>query len=300
MLPAEVVLHIFSFLPYPTVYRLRHVCRAWSTLSDRSLYETIKNNDQTVKLLLDRGEQVLLVPHRYDPAHGIIEFRPKEHNSLPENCRWLNPQFAAWKKTAAVDPALPVEDQALVLFHLGFNPAFELRYEIPCQSLVRNEPRFVGDKSLILELLNDDNQTWRVISLRVTPAWLVFGMDASVNLTQIYPERYKHLCNELKHRGADPLLPNLLPESALRFLVLDDPQLSDLSDSKLVAGPNTTRQWQLQEALVSAGLDPLLVWKYGVAKLYISNTLTLSKYDVIQKIQESEANWRRQRGRLMQ
>ncbi|KAF7727744.1 hypothetical protein EC973_007203 [Apophysomyces ossiformis] len=269
-------------------------------LCEWALCESIKNSDETMSLKWARTSYAELRPYRYDSAQGVIEFRTTRQERLPRDCQWLTPRFTMWEKPVIIDTSLPVKDQALVMFHLGFNPALEVRYDLPDDDQEPGLPRFIGDKSFILELTKHDNDSWHILSAHVSLSWIFFGISSKVMLNPIYPDRYERLCNELMYRGKTPSLPYSLPESALRYLTIEYPQRDDFPENLMVGTPSQTRLWQMQEALESVNLDPLLVWKYGIVKAYIAGKSSIAKEEILQKIEASEADWEKQRERLIQ
>lgn len=135
----EVVNHVFSFLDYLQVYRLRSVSRYWRSLAEQHIYLRIKNNDDaTITLDLCRRNTLQLKAVSFDAEQGIIEFRPTLDvpypNTLSNFERMISIYFDLWP------------DQ--------HNPARLQCYSLPSWStthfMVERETHLAGHRGLLL------------------------------------------------------------------------------------------------------------------------------------------------------
>ncbi|KAI9495787.1 hypothetical protein BDB00DRAFT_811705 [Zychaea mexicana] len=260
-LAPEMLLHILSFMPLTEAYRIRSVCRTWQNMAEEFIYMSIKTQQRKVYLRIgdkSRKLSVELNPHSYDPVNRIVEFRPHPNAALvPMMVDASNPwstchrrmqiHFSDWMpnggpssfaaSTALLSSDMSPADQALMLFHLQYNPAVERLYELPPWSTtvsdVHGGEHYVGDKGLILALSYAQEGAPAVNSsyyyaypssntsvptmqaprmephwLRVTLGWIMSGLEPEIMPTQIYPQRYAHLGHALARRGFfkyDPL-----------------------------------------------------------------------------------------------
>ncbi|CDH53331.1 hypothetical protein RO3G_11382 [Lichtheimia corymbifera JMRC:FSU:9682] len=260
ILAPEVLLHVMSFLPLTDVYRIRSVCKTWQAMGEEYIFLRIREQRNTVDVKIGdkrRGVIVKLVPHSYDRANRIVEFRPISMTAVPMTVDATNPfstchrrmqiHFSEWKSSSqasdlvtaaasASNTSISLQDKALILFHMGYNPALERTYELPSWGPSESPDHFVGDKGLILSLsyvhpstLNDPsaagvsfysypNHTTSIPTnspphiqiqwLRVTLSWILSGIRSDIAQTQIYPQRYGRLSHALARHGCfkyDPL-----------------------------------------------------------------------------------------------
>ncbi|KAG0171367.1 hypothetical protein DFQ28_004427 [Apophysomyces sp. BC1034] len=242
-LAPEIILHIFSFLPYIEVYRIGAVCRSWRQMGKEHIYMSIKTRRDRVTVKIGERNKVTieLFAYSYDPINDIIEFRPRPNDRTVAPV--INPpmqiHFSEWAPEELPDmvKSMSLKEQALLLFHMNYNPAIERMYDLPKRCIGRPasscDPHYVGDKGLILSLdyvypnvPRDEIQnpslhygypaaTWMPASpciqirwLRVTLAWVVSGMNPEVPVRQIYADRYNLLDHALARNGLckyDPL-----------------------------------------------------------------------------------------------
>lgn len=137
---AEVVNHVFSFLDYLEVYRLRSVCRCWRSLAEQHIYLRIKHDSDNATITVDlcRRNTLELKAASFDSEHGIIEFRPTLDvhcpNTLSNFERMISIYFDLWP------------DQ--------HNPARLQCYSLPSWStthfMVERETHLAGHKGLLL------------------------------------------------------------------------------------------------------------------------------------------------------
>lgn len=253
-LAPEIVMHTFSFLPMTELYRIRGVSKSWQRMAEDLIYLTVKSKHQnvTVKVGKDRSTATMeMTAHSFDNDNRVIEFRPEDNSlitlpSTDSSWPWCPYQrrmqilFNPWLETTHTIQlsASSLQDQALIMFHMQYNPALERLYEIPSrfdstschyQQEGAEEQHFIGDKGLILSFsyVNNNRQApccrthyaynslptpqpplIRINWLRVTLAWLLSGMHPAIAPTQIYPQRYTHLSHALARHGVfkyDPL-----------------------------------------------------------------------------------------------
>ncbi|KAI8142790.1 hypothetical protein BJV82DRAFT_516230 [Fennellomyces sp. T-0311] len=220
--------------------------------------------------------------------------------------------------SAALSSDISPQDQALIMFHLQYNPALERMYELPPWGNQSAE-HYVGDKGLILALsyVHNTNSEQALPSyyaypssntsaspphlkahwLRVTLGWIVSGMEPEIVPTQIYPQRYARLGHALARHGFFKYDP--LSEPVLSHIVhLEDDQLTPPPLATATQQPSHfptchTRLSRLQHMLEGAGVDARVLWKYTFAKSYvIGNGSLLGEEDVVRRIQDSEDEWR--------
>ncbi|KAI7847220.1 hypothetical protein BDC45DRAFT_526825 [Circinella umbellata] len=266
-LAPEMISHIFSFMSLTEIYRIRSVCKVWQIMAEEFIYMKIRSQQQKVYLRIGdkfRKVSVELIPHSYDPINRIVEFRPQSNAApVPMTVDSSNPwstchrqmqiHFSQWmssSNTISSTSSLAVlannnlspQDQALMLFHMDYNPAVERMYELPAWSTktimsddmssasIPNSinQQYVGDKGLILALSyvqhhHHQQQTSPYYAypsvptsspfmkprwLRVTLGWLMSGLKPEIPPTQIYPNRYAQLGHALARHGIfkyDPL-----------------------------------------------------------------------------------------------
>ncbi|KAI9253916.1 hypothetical protein BDA99DRAFT_519332 [Phascolomyces articulosus] len=194
-LAPEMILHIFSFMPLTEIYRIRSVSKVWQVMAEEFIFMTIRSQQRKVYLRIgdkSRKVSIELIPHSYDPVNRIVEFRPQPNaNPVPMMVDASNPwstchrrmqiHFSQWMPnngtssslvsspsfSASTSGGLSPQDQALMLFHMHYNPAVERMYELPPWSKTMSDDmssarrvggyqhqqqQFVGDKSLIFAL----------------------------------------------------------------------------------------------------------------------------------------------------
>lgn len=261
ILAPEMILHVMSFLPLTDVYRIRSVCKTWKEMAEEYIFLRIREQRSTVDIKIGdkrRGAIVTLVPFSYDRLNRIVEFRPISLTAVPMTVDASNPfstchrrmqiHFSEWKSSSqaselvtaaatASNTSISLQDKALILFHMGYNPALERTYELPSWGPSQSPDHFVGDKGLILSLsyvqpstLDDPsaaagvsyysypNHTTSIPTnsppyiqiqwLRVTLSWILAGIRSDIAQTQIYPQRYGRLSHALARHGCfkyDPL-----------------------------------------------------------------------------------------------
>lgn len=182
-LAPEIVIHIFSFLPTTELYRIRGVCKTWQRMAEDFIYLTVKSKRQhvTVKVGKDRSfAAVEMEAQSFDVDNRVIEFRPigSPLVTLPstDSSSWpwcpyqrrMQIHFKPWLETTHTVQlsATSLQDQALIMFHMQYNPALERIYELPSsydyatschhhhdnrvEGQQEEQQRFVGDKGLIL------------------------------------------------------------------------------------------------------------------------------------------------------
>ncbi|KAI7876963.1 hypothetical protein K492DRAFT_172104 [Lichtheimia hyalospora FSU 10163] len=260
ILAPEMMLHVMSFLPLTDVYRIRSVCKTWQEMAEEYIFLRIREQRSTVDIKIGdkrRGAIVKLVPHSYDRLNRIVEFRPIAMTAVPMTVDASNPfstchrrmqiHFSEWTSssqaselvaaaTSSSNTSISLQDKALMLFHMEYNPALERTYELPSWGPSESPDHFVGDKGLILSLSYvqpstvDDpsaagvsfysypNHTTSIPTnspphiqvqwLRVTLSWILSGIRSNITQTQIYPQRYGRLSHALARHGCfkyDPL-----------------------------------------------------------------------------------------------
>ncbi|KAI8876861.1 hypothetical protein K501DRAFT_261421 [Backusella circina FSU 941] len=310
MIPTEILCHIFSFLSYSELYRIRSVCQEWKHQSEYSFYLTFRREQQTLSVCV--GQQVVkMVPADYDTDNQVIEFHTAADSAnidTTDSDLRARLIFSEWKNdtetNANILKHLDLAEQAQALFHLNYNPSLEQLYELPICT-AGTQTRYAGDRGVIIafEYINkspDRAAEIYVKSVHTNLSWLLSGINPNVVIQPLYESKYQRLLYDLDINGFKPTRP--YSESICRCLMENTGKLVLEFNKEAEEGAIATRRlYRIQNILTENGVDPRVVWKYTFTKNYIYRSMysNMNLNDVAKAILESEKKWATQKRDLL-
>ena len=176
-LPFEIIDHILSFVDYLELYRYREISHTWQRLVEQRIFDNAKHDPLIVRH--DGDQELDLIAHSFDIINKVIEFRPRNADSLlvAKNdtfplsifaTRMVRLFFEPWK-TVVMPGGVPEKyyynskssndnngdnvniESSSILEH--YNPAFEQRYILPASSSIHTseyEPHIIAKQGVMV------------------------------------------------------------------------------------------------------------------------------------------------------
>ncbi|KAG2218052.1 hypothetical protein INT45_011933 [Circinella minor] len=176
-LPFEIIEHILSFVDYLELYRYREISHTWQQLVEQRIFDNAKHNP--LILCHDGDQELELLAHSFDIIHKVIEFRPRNKDSLlvtkndtfPPSIfatRMVKLFFEPWK-TVVMPGGLPAKyyynsnankdkngddiniEPSSIPEH--YNPAFEQQHMLPASSGIHAteyEPHIIAKQGIMM------------------------------------------------------------------------------------------------------------------------------------------------------
>ncbi|CAO3615915.1 unnamed protein product [Cunninghamella blakesleeana] len=247
----------------------------------------------------------VLTPQEKPQASFHMQFNPNLE------CTYNYPAFDYFKDHQHNDDQHYVGDKSLILsFSYIPQNINDQSTEQQQEQNHPNDPYFfynntsITSRNLSLPLPPKIKIHW----LRVTMDWIISGFKPSIQPTQIYNNRYTQLYQTLvQHYGCVKY--DEYSEPVIDYIVHNDHHDKHNNNnnnnnshpfipSHLISYIQEhshecqTRLKRLQHMLEGAGLDHRMIWKYNFAKTYIIENSLLSEEDIVNRILDTEEEWR--------
>lgn len=296
MFAAEILFKILKHLSEKDVYKLRAVSQSWKAQCEYHLFQLFKlrSKEEERGVLIvkmgkdDKDNKTELVPVHYDCEHQMITFQTSSSSKQQIRGNQLQVVFSEWRQFLSVIAlelarGLPLQDRALVMFHMPYNASLEHVYALPCRNKKRSQ-QYICDRGLIVKFSFIEDNVIIIDSILVNFSWILGGFNKGnpVSPLPLYSKKYQALRDMiLEEEGID--LYDEYTDSITHYILNGSNKLIIQTHSKRIL------LWNKLEAL---GINPRLVYKYSSAKNWLLKDNPVEGIDqVIQVIQNSEVGW---------